>query len=106
MLACRVGGRVLHSLLTSWCGKGCPLPGLRLWQRLRWLFFVLLGLVSIGYAFSLVRGAETINRAGFYWFFYSGALLIFGGLVEQGNNLERRDLTADRQRWNSRANSL
>jgi predicted membrane channel-forming protein YqfA (hemolysin III family) len=66
------------------------LPGLRLWLRYRWLSFILLGLVSMVYAFSLVRGADTINRVGFYWFFYSGALLIVGGLVEQGNNLERR----------------
>ena len=80
---------MLRDLLTNWCAGGYPLPGLRLWLRLRWLFFILLGLISIGYAFSLVRGVETVSRAGFYWFFYSGALLIMGGLVEQGHNLER-----------------
>ncbi len=81
---------MLRSLLTSWFVKGRPLPGLRLWLRLRWLVFILLGLVSMGYAFYLVRAAETIDRASFYWFFYSGALLLVGGLVEQGHNLERR----------------
>lgn len=91
----------MRGLLTSWYGKGCPLPGLRLWLRCRWLFFILLGLVSVGYAFSLVRGADTINRVSFYWFFYSGALLIVGGLVEQGHNLERRDPTTDTQPWHS-----
>ena len=92
--------------LTGWCGRGCPLPGLRVWLRVRWLTFILLGLVSIAYAFSLVRDAETISRASFYWFFYSGALLIFGGLVEQGRNLERRDLTADAPPWRSGSSRL
>jgi hypothetical protein len=84
------GGRVLRGLLISWYGKGCPLPGLQLWLRCRWLVFILLGVASMGYALFLVRAADTINRASFYWFFYSGALLLFGGLVEQGHNLERR----------------
>gem|GEM_PF-6946404 len=60
-----------------------------LWLRLRWLVLVLLGLVSAGYALSLVRTPETINRAAFYWFIYSGGFLIVAGLVEQGHNLER-----------------
>ena len=97
---------MLHGLLTMWCGRGCPLPGLRLWLRFRWLVFILLGLASIAYAFSLVRNAETIPRLSFYWFFYSGALLIVGGLVEQGNNLERRELTADAQPWSNGSNKL
>jgi hypothetical protein len=81
---------VLRKLLTDWCVRGCPLPGLRLWLRCRVLVLILLGLASVGYAFYLVRTPETISAARFYWFFYSGVLLIFGGLVEQGNNLERR----------------
>jgi hypothetical protein len=83
-------GAMLRGLLLSWYGKGCPLPGLSLWYRLRWLAFILLGLASMGYALFLVRAGDTINRVSFYWFFYSGALVLVGGLVEQGNNLERR----------------
>ena len=80
----------MHNLLTSWRVRGCTLPGHHLWLRFRVLVLILLGLASVGYAFYLVRTPETISAARFYWFFYSGALLIFGGLVEQGHNLERR----------------
>ena len=70
--------------------RACLLAALRVWLRMRWLVLVLLGLASAGYALSLVRTPETINRAAFYWFIYTGGLLIIAGLVEQGNNLERR----------------
>ena len=86
---------MLRSLITNWCVKGCPLPGLRLWFRYRWLVLILLGLASAGYAFYLVRTPATLTAVRFYWFFYSGALLILGGLVEQGNNLERREEEPD-----------
>lgn len=80
----------MRGLLSSWCVKGSPPRGLRLWLRCRWVVLILLGLASAGYAFSLVRAPETINHARFYWFIYSGGALIAAGLIEQGNNLLRR----------------
>lgn len=71
-----------------WAGVG-HLPAL--WRRVRWLVLLLLGLWSVVYAFLLVRTPDTINPALFYWFIYSGGALIFAGLIEQGNNLERRE---------------
>lgn len=81
---------MLRRLLTNWCVKDYLLPGLRLWLRFRWVVLILLGLASAGYALCLVRTNENINAVTFYWFTYSGWLLIAAGLVEQGNNLEQR----------------
>jgi hypothetical protein len=74
---------------------GCNWPtsltaaGVRRWLRFRWLGLILLGLVNVGYAFSLVRAPDTISAPIFYWFIYSGGAMIAAGLIEQGHNLER-----------------